>query len=569
MPVRLGIELSPGACRIVELDARGGFGRRGADTRVRSFALLPRADAETHRTLASLRRRPAAAVVWGLHSDHRQAMVTRGSFYRMRREAVTATQSAGVDVSGMVADISPVSRRAEKAARRPVVVALARMDEVATVLRSLTDDGVSVRSIVTPALALASLAKLRRQSATPGLTEAYVALGETATAIALLRDGALVAACEQEWGYQDERGHTRPRDAVASGLADEIERFLDACGADRQTMSQICVCGGLPELRSMTIPLMERLDVEVETLDSLFGIDASGLPQPADEFRERSSELRLAWAVAADWPAPINFLRERQRRRTKIVLTQAAVAAGVATGVGLAWQVQQSEWWPPTSPPPVAKRPAVAPVDPIARQTAKSTPPPPVALPSAAVPAVAPAAAPVVARPAAEPPPQASVPVTPSPAPVVARPAVQSPPASLPVARADTSADTGRPRLPPLPPVSASAQVPAPVLPRARATELLPPVTRDVQPSAVAPRRPSERRTVTPVDIPLPFEAALGTILYSPERKLAIIDGSIVQIGDDVRGARVVDITQTAVLLRDAKGQLRQLTVGRPVAGRP
>jgi hypothetical protein len=61
---------------------------------------------------------------------------------------------------------------------------------------------------------------------------------------------------------------------------------------------------------------------------------------------------------------------------------------------------------------------------------------------------------------------------------------------------------------------------------------------------------------------PLPFDAVLGTILYSPDRKLAIIDGRIVQPDDDVRGARVIDITPTAVLLRDAGGRLRRLTLG-------
>ena len=54
--------------------------------------------------------------------------------------------------------------------------------------------------------------------------------------------------------------------------------------------------------RSMTAPLMERLDVEVEPLDSLFGIDAERLPEPADDFRDRGAELRMAWAAAADWP---------------------------------------------------------------------------------------------------------------------------------------------------------------------------------------------------------------------------------------------------------------------------
>ena len=60
----------------------------------------------------------------------------------------------------------------------------------------------------------------------------------------------------------------------------------------------------------------------------------------------------------------------------------------------------------------------------------------------------------------------------------------------------------------------------------------------------------------------MPFDAALGTILYAPDRKLAIIDGRIVQVGDLVRGARVIDITPTGVLLRDEQGRPRQLTLG-------
>ena len=82
----------------------------------------------------------------------------------------------------------------------------------------------------------------------------------------------------------------------------------------------------------MAVGLMEALDVEVETLDSLFGIDTARLPESAHEFREHAAELRLAFAAAADWPAPVNLLRERNRRRTKTILTRAAVAAGVDHG---------------------------------------------------------------------------------------------------------------------------------------------------------------------------------------------------------------------------------------------
>ena len=60
----------------------------------------------------------------------------------------------------------------------------------------------------------------------------------------------------------------------------------------------------------------------------------------------------------------------------------------------------------------------------------------------------------------------------------------------------------------------------------------------------------------------MPFDAVLGTILYSPDRKLAIVNGRIVGPGDAVNGARIVDITPGTVLLRDAQGRLRSLTLG-------
>jgi hypothetical protein len=54
----------------------------------------------------------------------------------------------------------------------------------------------------------------------------------------------------------------------------------------------------------------------------------------------------------------------------------------------------------------------------------------------------------------------------------------------------------------------------------------------------------------------------LATILYSSDRKLAIVNGRIVGPGDNVNGARIVDITASTVLLRDERGRLRSLTVG-------
>ena len=378
----------------------------------------------------------------------------------------------------MLADIVPLDGVGNNDAhRQTVVVALARTSDVAAAVRTVTSAGIKVRSLVTPAVALMSLARMRRPVSTPGAIDAYVAFEEIGTAIALIRDGGLMAARELDWGYHSVRG-VRTREDAATQLGDAISAFFRDCGVRANDVARVCISGGLPELRNMTLALMERLDVEVEPLDSLLGVDADHLPEPSDDFRERIVDLRLAWAVAADWNAPIDFLRERRRRTAKTVLTRAAVVAGVATGVAVAWRVQQSRMFQPSTPPvPQTKTEAAAP-------------------------------------PAVSPPPlitQASSP------PLAVRPTVQQPSSTPPLVLIPI----------PTPTVPASARFePTPV-----------------------------------VDTPLPFDGSLGTILYGGDRKLAIVDERIVQVGDEIRGARVVDIRPDAVLFRDVQGRLRKLTL--------
>src|SRR5204863_420849 len=57
-----------------------------------------------------------------------------------------------------------------------------------------------------------------------------------------------------------------------------------------------------------------------------------------------------AWAVAADWPQPLNLLRARQRRQKRTTFAMAAVAAGVVAGLGAGWRIEQSAWWQSTAP---------------------------------------------------------------------------------------------------------------------------------------------------------------------------------------------------------------------------
>jgi hypothetical protein len=114
-----------------------------------------------------------------------------------------------------------------------------------------------------------------------------------------------------------------------------------------------------------------------------------------------------------------------------------------------------------------------------------------------------------------------------------------------------------------MPPVTvtrkAAAPAPSPVAVRAAAVP--PPIAAQKRPAVVAEKTAAQARPV-PLETAAPFDAVLGTILYSPDRKLAIIDNRIVGVGDEVRGARVTEITAGAVLLRDAQGKLRQLTLG-------
>ena len=99
------------------------------------------------------------------------------------------------------------------------------------------------------------------------------------------------------------------RDELAGRLAPELKRsFLYLKQYWEEDVSQVLLCGDMPEIRSLTAPLIERLNIEVETLDTLDGIDAAaGLPEPADRFTDQVASLRLASAIAAE-PPPVNLL---------------------------------------------------------------------------------------------------------------------------------------------------------------------------------------------------------------------------------------------------------------------
>ena len=510
MATRIGIELSPVDCRIVEIDTAGGRGGADAVTSIRSLSVSPKAIGETRSQLARLRGCEAAVVAWGLRGDHRQAVVRADRYDAMRSEAITSLGSAGVDTRGVAADIAPAGPRVNDGARRPVVMAVASRKDIAEALRPLKEAGIRIRSVVTPASALCSIARMRRKGGAPTGVEAYLALEETATCIALVRDCALLAARELPWGYVQEQepfGERVPRDKIAIRLAGELTEFLASAGVKASSVTTVNICGTLPDLRSMTAPMMELLEVEVEPLDSMFGVDSGSLSEAAAEFRERGVELRLAWAVAADWRAPLNLLRERRHRASASIFARAAVVAGVGVGLGLGWMLQQTAWLEASSRPAHIARPA-----------------------------------PIVHRPAAAAAPLPEPVETPQPPPAI----VQEPPVDLiPIAEPPAA-------------LVASAE---PLAPAAiQASEA--PAVVEAPPEAQTPPRVREvaRRTSA---APITDSASeLGSILFGPERKLALIDGRIVEAGDEVKDGTVVEIGPTNVTVRDARGRIKKLSLG-------
>jgi hypothetical protein len=529
---RVGIELTPVACRIVEVVHRGRPWRTpGSGSSVVSFGICPASEADFDDALQSLRGKAAAVVVWGTANEHRQVEVHIGSYERMRAEALRALADDGVPTRGVWADIAPAGPA--DGVRMPVVVSAASAKQMAEALQPLTDAGIRPRTVITPAAALAAISRSRRAFSVPDTTEAYVALDDTLTCVALMRNGALVAAHELAWGFLHEDGNRRPRrrDEIAARLGDELTELFKTCG-DTRRVTQVCICGGLPELRSTTLPLMERLDVEVEILDSLSGIDVESLSQPAEEFGERVSELRIAWVAAAEWTT-INLLRPNRRRASQAVLSRAAVVAGVAAGLGSGWSIARIDSLPVAAASPVSTRsaPARAAVDALSASPS---------LPSEASPTAT--AGTLLAK---------EEPTAPAPPPIKQEPAV---------ARFDPpSIDEIRERVLAPPPISSEPppirqEPPAAV--RRVAPEVVP---RRVQRSAPQQPPPPLRR---PASDPPPFDAAISSILFSADRQLAIIDGRVVGRGDMVRDATVVEISADIVLLRDAQGRLRRLSTG-------
>jgi len=201
---------------------------------------------------------------------------------RVQLSAVGGRTDQDWDSSGtLVQNLATARRRGQFPRRARVVVwglheSAAETDAVLSGLVSpLREAGFTIDAVMTPAQALTVLSSRWPRRSQDAMV--WLALNRHGAAIAIVASGRLVYSREFDWHYRPAttvREELLQRYSLVAHLAPEIRHGLDVVGAEHGAApGGIVTCGDLPELRSLTMPLIEELDIEVETLDTLEDLD--------------------------------------------------------------------------------------------------------------------------------------------------------------------------------------------------------------------------------------------------------------------------------------------------------
>jgi hypothetical protein len=161
----------------------------------------------------------------------------------------------------------------------------------------LIEAGFEIESVVSPPQALAMMLESQRVDTRRAV--AAVALNRQGAALAIVHHGQAVAARTFEWPlgepFSGARSEPLERYLVISQLAPQLKHLIDlAAPVYNAAVSSVVLCGNLPDLRSLSMLLIEEMDLEVETLDS-----AEMLAPAVAQQTESAAGLQLAAAVAS------------------------------------------------------------------------------------------------------------------------------------------------------------------------------------------------------------------------------------------------------------------------------
>ncbi len=483
------------------------------------------------------------------------------------------------------------ARRALKLPRRARVVVWGLPEgssvgdaAVKPLLAPLTGAGFSVERVVSPCDALATLARVRVPRGERATC--WLAINRGGVAIVVVQPGRQLYAHSFIWdstvGSSGSQARMLQRYSLVAYLAPEVKRAMAEARKQGTLVDAVVTCGNLPDLRSLTMPLIEELDVEVETLDSLEGLDVK--PPVADRISEAAAAIRLACAGAIAREARrLDQRKHRGGQRASALRLAAALAALAA--LGLAWyQLRGAKFDisamlprkpaaptatvaranpPANAPSSSATRPSAPRVAPQTQVTAPSTTTrnaPAVVAPPSTGAAKAPTVSQRQPRPAprSEPLPQRQQPAS------SARPSLSTPQTrrtvpdatpAVPVTQTDAPAAEARSRNPP--------GQPFPDLQRA-APLLAPPSPADNPAAGTrAPRRPSAQRDeVLPPLLKDPLPRVTAILVANDRRFATINEGQIIGIGDVLGRRIVVGIEDRAVVLREPSGVQLRLGLG-------
>ncbi len=434
--------------------------------------------------------------------------------------------------------------------------------EAVALLRPLTAAGFRVDALLSPPEALARVAASRpRPSATQPAV--WAAVNVHGVAIAVVRGEDLLFSRTLEWSYtpalSGSRAQLLQRYSLVAQLASEIRHaIVSASLPSGESVATVIMCGDIPELRSLTMPLIEELDLEVETLDSSDGMQAVGRAT-RERFAESAPAIRLACAAALSTPAS-SGARFRH---------WASVAAGIAVVAALGWGIRvyrdyrdsDSSAAAPTLPPSGFPSPGSRPGSGAAASpgTPHAAPPPRVVENASALPISTMGQSP--ARPSTQSSPGARGPGVTAPEPLGGNRAgppsggLRSvpPPAPIGPAAQGSAASVSKPvRSAPAPVKGTGTPVaahPTPSSPGAPSGQAAP--RRDLPAAGAHVQAGRHSRAQERLAEPLP---RLDSILVDQDRRLAIVDGAVVKIGDTVGSRVVVQIERDAVVLREPSG---------------
>jgi hypothetical protein len=389
-------------------------------------------------------------------------------------------------------------------------------------LAPLMQAGFILDAVMSPTEALALLAKQRpRPAGRAGA--AWLSLNKHAAAIAIVEGGQLLFSRVFDWHYRPAanlREELLQRYSLVAHLAPELRHGFDVVRAEHgATVDAIITCGDLPELRSLTMPLIEELDMEVETLDSLDGLQIVA-PARAEEIADKAPAIRLASAAGGAFS---------RREPSRLVLAAAAAIAVLATVI---WAIVQLVGNNGTT----AEN--VTPAQP-AKQVAQASPPSPRATNPSPPPSqrATPVRPPDRGRDSAEP-----------NVPAATTGTTAAPPVGGGVERRSRIPEERRPRVAPQVLPQPSEDRPAP--------------SRAPRGSASTGAAATGERRIVPLHAPLP---TVNSILVSPERRLAVVDGVIVHEGEAIGPRVLIRIERDAVVLKEPSGYEVRVPIRRRI----